>query len=142
MALTEHQIWLVQSSFEKFIVDIDVAAQVFYRHLFTMQPSLKPLFKGDTRVQGRKLITMILFIVNGLDDVDYLLPQIRLLGETHVGYGVKPQDYSTMLDALVATLKHNLGREFTPETEAAWRRVYSLMAETAIKSGFSDQPTG
>jgi nitric oxide dioxygenase len=142
MALTEHQIWLVQTSFEKFIVDIDVAARVFYDRLFEIQPSLKPLFKGDIRVQGRKLITMVLFIVNGLDDVDNLLPQIQLLGETHVGYGVKPQDYSIMLQALLATLKHNLGREFTPETEEAWRVVYSLMADTAIRSGFPDQATG
>lgn len=142
MSLTEHQIWLVQTSFEKFIVDIDVASRVFYDHLFAIQPTLIPLFKGDTQVQGRKLITMILFIVNGLDDLDSLLPQIQMLGETHVGYGVKPQDYHTMLDALVATLKHNLGREFTPETEAAWRTVYSLMAETAIQSGFSDRLTG
>lgn len=134
MALTEQQIWLVQTSFEKFIVDIDVAARVFYDRLFEIQPSLKPLFKGNMQVQGRKLITMVLFIVNGLDDVDNLIPQIQLLGESHIGYGVKPQDYSTMLDALLATLKHILGREFTPETEAAWRRVYSLMAETAIQS--------
>ena len=142
MTLTEHQIWLVQTSFEKFIVDIDVAAKVFYSHLFESQPSLMPLFKGDTRVQGRKLITMILFIVNGLDDVDSLLPQIRLLGDSHAGYGVQPQDYSTMLEALIATLKQTLGREFTPETEAAWRGVYTLMAETAIESGFAHRPIG
>jgi hemoglobin-like flavoprotein len=141
MILSEHQIWLVQTSFEKFIVDIDVASRVFYDHLFEIQPALMPMFKGDTRVQGRKLITMILFIVNGLDDLDSLLPQIQMLGETHVGYGVKAQDYNTMLDALVATLKHNLGREFTPETEGAWRAVYRLMAETAIQSGFTKQPT-
>ncbi len=132
MTLTERQIWLVQTSFEKFIVNIDVAARLFYARLFEMDASLVPMFKGDMQVQGRKLITMILFAVNALHDLDSLTPQIKLLGENHAGYGVQPEHYPVMGRALLWSLQSGLERDYTPEVEQAWITVWDYLSAIAI----------
>lgn len=135
VTLTDRQIWLVQTTFEKFIVDIDVAARLFYERLFEIEPSLIPMFKGDERMQGRKLITMILFAVNALHDLDNLTPQIRLLGAGHAGYGVQPEYYPIMGTALLWSLKAGLGRDYTPEVEQAWTTMWNYLSAIAIEAG-------
>ncbi|MBI5671600.1 MAG: hemin receptor [Chloroflexi bacterium] len=142
MTLTERQVWLVQTTFEKFIVDIDVAARLFYDRLFEIDPTLIPMFRGDARAQGRKLITMILFAVNGLNELDSHRPQIQLMGREHVSYGVKPEHYPIMGDALVWTLKAGLGRDFTPEVEQAWRSVWDYLSEIAIEAAHASDNGG
>ena len=61
---------LVQTSFAKVAPIAEQAAALFYGRLFEMDPSLRPLFKGDIREQGRKLMNMIAFYVLGLDALD------------------------------------------------------------------------
>ena len=51
--MTPQQITLVKESFVKVLPIKDVAAAAFYDRLFTVDPSLKPLFKGDMQSQGR-----------------------------------------------------------------------------------------
>lgn len=137
MTLTERQVWLVQTTFEKFIVDIDVAARLFYDRLFEIDPTLIPMFRGDVRAQGRKLITMILFAVNGLNDMKNLEPKVRLLGKDHIRYGVRPEDYPVMGNALLWTLKAGLGHDFTPEVEQAWITVWNYLSTIAIEAARS-----
>jgi hemoglobin-like flavoprotein len=38
--------------------------------------------------------------------------------------------YDTVGEALLWTLGQGLGDAFTPETEAAWTKVYGLLADT------------
>lgn len=56
---------LVQDSFKKVGPIADTAAEIFYGKLFEMDPSVKPLFKGDMKEQGKKLMSMIGVAVNG-----------------------------------------------------------------------------
>jgi len=130
MALTARQIELIQTSFAEVVPIADTAAQLFYKNLFQFDPYLKPLFKGDMTQQGRKLMTTLKVAVAGLDDLTALVPALEQLAERHVGYGVRPQDYTTVGNALLATLKEGLGEKFTAETRAAWIAVFRLMATT------------
>ncbi|MBC8554695.1 MAG: hypothetical protein H8D23_34215, partial [Candidatus Brocadiales bacterium] len=52
------QIMLVQKTFEKVRPISKVAAELFYNRLFELAPSLKSLFKGDMKTQGRMLMQM------------------------------------------------------------------------------------
>ena len=124
------QITLVQESWKKVLNVSDVAAQLFYTRLFTLDPSLKPMFKGEMREQGRKLIAMISVAVNGLSRIETLVPVIEALGRRHVGYGVKDHHYATVAEALLWTLEQGMGEEFTPEVKQAWTEAYGLLAAT------------
>lgn len=121
---------LVQESFAKVAPIADQAAALFYQNLFTGDPSLKPLFKGDMAEQGKKLMKMIAVAVNGLDRLDAIVPAVQDLGRRHVKYGVRPQHYDTVGAALLLTLEQGLGAAFTPEVRQAWVTVYGVLATT------------
>jgi hemoglobin-like flavoprotein len=87
-----------------------------------------PLFKGDIDEQGRKLMQVMAFAVNSLNDTGALLPAVCALGERHAGYGVKDQHYGTVGEALLWTLEQGLGSAFTPPVRDAWTETYALLA--------------
>ena len=64
--MTPNQVKLVQQSFTKVLPIAPTAAQMFYARLFEIDPSLKLLFKGDMKEQGRMLMMMIAGAVRGL----------------------------------------------------------------------------
>ncbi len=128
--LTERKKRLVQSSFTKVAPIADKAAEIFYTKLFEMDPSLKPLFKGDMKEQGAKLMAMIGTAVNGLDNLDAIVPAVQNLGRGHVKYGVKDAHYDTVGGALLYTLETGLGDDFTTDVKDAWTEVYTVLATT------------
>jgi hemoglobin-like flavoprotein len=126
--MSPEQIALVQSSFAKVVPISQTAARLFYGRLFELAPEVKPLFKGDIEEQGRKLMQVIAFAVNALNDTDALLPAVRALGERHGDYGVKDAHYDIVGEALLWTLEQGLGDAFTPPVRAAWTETYTLLA--------------
>jgi hemoglobin-like flavoprotein len=130
--VSQNDIALVQDSFAKVAPIAETAAELFYGRLFELDPSLSALFKGDMVEQGHKLMGMIGAAVNGLNDLEGLVPVVQDLGARHGGYGVQAGHYGTVAEALLWTLGQGLGDGFTPEVEAAWTNVYTVLAETMI----------
>lgn len=137
--MTPEQIVLVKSSWEKAIPIADQAAELFYGKLFELDPSVKPLFKGDMTEQGKKLMKMINTAVNGLDRLDDIVPAVQQLGVRHVAYGVKDEHYDTVGAALLWTLEAGLGDVFTPDTKEAWATAYGILA-TTMKEAAAAEP--
>lgn len=119
---------LVQQSFEIVLTIEEAAAGLFYGRLFELDPSLRPMFKGDMKAQGKKLMATLKVAVVGLNRLDQLLPAIQALGRRHVGYGVTDAHYDTVAAALLWTLEKGLGDVFTPECRQAWIEVYTILA--------------
>lgn len=120
---------LAQDSFAQVAPIADAAAAMFYGRLFELDPSVKPLFKSDMAVQGRLLMQTIGAAVAGLDDLTALTPIVQDLGVRHARYGVQPEHYDTVGEALLWTLGQGLGNGFTPEVQTAWTEVYALLAQ-------------
>lgn len=115
----------------------EVTAALFYERLFTINPSLRPLFKHDMRIQGIKFMTMVTVVVYNLPQPGKTLSAIRDLGQRHVAYGVKPADYDAVADALSWTLEQVLEEDFTPELRNAWAVCYQQLA-CEMKSAAGD----
>jgi hemoglobin-like flavoprotein len=128
--MTPKQIELVQSSWKKVLPIADTAAEMFYAKLFSLDPSVKSLFKGDMKTQGKKLMSMIGTAVSGLAQLDTIVPAVQALGRRHVNYGVKDQHYDTVGAALLWTLEQGLGEGFTAEVKTAWATAYGVLAKT------------
>lgn len=126
--MTPQQIHLVKSSFQKVLPISETAADLFYGKLFELDPSLRPLFKGDMKEQGRKLMDMLDVLVQGLDKLQTILGAVQKLGKSHVAYGVQNKHYETVGTALLWTLEQGLGKDFTAETKQAWVETYKLVA--------------
>ncbi|MGO8798362.1 MAG: globin family protein [Roseiarcus sp.] len=134
--MTPVQIDFVQSSFAKVVPIADVAADLFYRRLFEIAPEVKPLFHGDMREQGRKLMTTLGVVVNGLKNLDAIVPAARVLAIRHVGYGVKAADYAPVGEALIWTLEKGLGAEFNAEVKSAWLAAYGAVSGVMIDAAY------
>lgn len=128
--MTPEEIALVQTSWQQVVPIKEAAAELFYGKLFELDPSLRPLFKGDIKEQGRKLMAMISAAVNGLTRLNDLVPIVQNLGRRHASYGVKNEHYTTVATALVWTLEQGLGPAFTSEVKDAWVKTYLVLART------------
>ncbi len=128
--LTGRQKTLVQESFER-VAPVGLAfADLFYDRLFTLDPSLRPLFTGDMVEQRRKLMQMVTVAVHGLDQLECIVAGVEALGRSHVGYGVITEHHDTVGAALLWTLARCLGPAFTPELGQCWTDTYGLLATT------------
>ena len=87
--------------------------------------------------QGRKLMSMISYVVANLHRLEELVPAIKDLARRHVGYGVKDEHYATVGEAFLDTLAHALGDEFDAELREAWTSAYALMS-SVMKIGARD----
>ena len=134
--MTPEQISLVQSSFGKVAPIADKAATLFYDRLFTIAPSVKQMFKGDMAEQGRKLMATLAVVVNGLTNLETILPAASALARRHVSYGVKPSHYGTVGEALLWTLEKGLGDAWTAETAAAWTAAYTTLSGFMIREAY------
>jgi len=137
--MTPNQIELVQSSLAKVAPIADVAAELFYGRLFEIAPGVKPLFHGDMREQGRKLMTTLGVVVNGLKNLDAILPAAKALAARHVGYGVKAADYAPVGEALIWTLQKGLDADFTAEVKTAWLAAYGAVSGVMIAEAYGEE---
>eukprot|EP00929_Paragymnodinium_shiwhaense_P022727 TRINITY_DN14438_c0_g1_i3.p1 TRINITY_DN14438_c0_g1~~TRINITY_DN14438_c0_g1_i3.p1 ORF type:complete len:124 (-),score=21.52 TRINITY_DN14438_c0_g1_i3:354-725(-) len=63
-----------------------------------------------------------------------LVPILQKLGVKHVGYGVIPEHYDIVGQAIVDAMKVALGGLFTPAVSNAWLKVYKVVKTTMIEA--------
>ena len=131
---------LVQESWKLVEPIADTAAELFYGRLFELDPSLRPMFRGDMKEQGKKLMQMLTVVVRGLDRLDQLVPAVEALGRRHAGYGVRDEHYGTVAAALLWTLEQGLGVAFTAPVKAAWTEAYTLLATVMQRAAAGVSP--
>jgi len=136
-ALTAKEIALVQESFALVDPIADDAARLFYTRLFQIDPSTRPLFKGDPAAQGadqgKKLMSVLKTAIAGLDRFEKLVPALKIMGQRHNDYGVGFGHYESVAKALLWALKEGLQGAFTPEMEQAWAKTYAVIAVAEMK---------
>ena len=134
--MTPDQVKLVQESFAKVVPIADQAAGIFYDRLFEIAPSVKSMFTGDMAEQRRKLMTMLAAVVNGLGNLESILPAASALAIRHVRYGAKTEHYPVVGSALLWTLEKGLGNGWTPEVAEAWTDAYDWLSGFMISEAY------
>ena len=133
--MTPDQVKAIQESFKKVAPISEQAAALFYGRLFEIAPAVKPLFRGDMTEQGRKLMATLAVVVNGLSNLEAILPAASALAKRHVGYGVKAADYTPVGAALLWTLERGLGDAWTPDLATAWGAAYTVLSGVHDRRG-------
>jgi hemoglobin-like flavoprotein len=128
------EIHLIRKNFAEVERQAHVAALVFYRRLFTLEPRLRPLFKTDIEEQSRKLIEMLAAAVSLLEKPEALTAELETLGARHVNYGVQEAHYAIVGQALLGMLEEVLGDQFDAEAREVWTKLYGFIA-TAMQRG-------
>lgn len=138
--MEDHRIETIRDSFVHVLFETDEAAAIFYGRLFELAPETRALFHADLTVQGRRLIDMLATIVTGLSRLEPMLPEIRRMAIRHTGYGVEERHYPIVGEALLHMVERMAGPKFTPETGAAWREAYALLADVMIAAAHESAP--
>ena len=130
------QIKLVQESFAKVAPISEQAAVIFYDRLFEVAPTVRAMFPNDMTEQRKKLMATLAVVVNGLSNLEAILPAASALAKRHVSYGAKPEHYPVVGGALLWTLEKGLGAAWTPELAAAWTAAYSTLSGYMISEAY------
>ncbi len=134
--MNSDQVTLIRHSFAKIAPIAEEAAALFYGRLFEIAPEVRPLFRGDMTTQGRKLMATLAAVVSGLSNLEAILPVASALAKKHVAYGVRAEHYGPAGVALLWTLEHGLGAEWTSDLAAAWTAAYTMLSEYMIDEAY------
>jgi hypothetical protein len=81
------------------------------------------------------LIRMVDTALNMLGpDIELLTDIMTKLGAKHVRYGVKPEMFPIMGDALIHTLETILKADFTEPVKKAWLQTYSALSQDMLRA--------
>jgi hemoglobin-like flavoprotein len=125
---------LLREHFESLRPHADGMVARFYEILFARHPEIRPMFaKTDMEAQRKKFIETLDRIVQHLEQPATVLSDLLVLGNSHVDYGVRPEQYAAVCDCLVEAMKEASGPRWTPTLEKAWRDAYAAVAEIMKK---------
>ena len=130
------QVKLVQESFAKVVPISEAASVLFYDRLFEIAPQVRAMFPADMTEQRKKLMMMLAAVVNGLGNLDSILPAASALAKRHVGYGAKAEHYPVVGSALLWTLEKGLGDAWTADVADAWTAAYGTLSGFMISEAY------
>ncbi len=134
--LTNDETALVRGAFDQVWSVSQKVTDQFYARLFESAPELRPLFRGDMDEQKKKFMSTLAVIVGSIDQVEIVLPMVDSLGRNHAVYGVDPDAYTAVGEALFQAMAHGLGEHWTPEVAAAWSKAYAALAKRMIEAAY------
>src|SRR3974390_485861 len=134
--MTPDQVSLVQQSFAKVAPIADQAALLFYDRLFDIAPQVKAMFPEDMTEQRKKLMATLAVVVNGLSNLESILPAASALAQRHVAYGARAEHYPVVGSALLWTLEKGLGEAWTPDVANAWKAAYGTLSAFMISEAY------
>ena len=111
-------------------------ADLFYDRLFEVAPTVKAMFPADMKEQRKKLMATLAVVVNGLSNLESVLPAASALAKRHVNYGAKPEHYPVVGGALLWTLEKGLGEAWTSDVAEAWTAAYGTLSGYMISEAY------
>jgi hemoglobin-like flavoprotein len=130
--MTQDQKYDISRSWTIIQPEMERAGLLFYSKLFALAPAVRSLFKQDITQQANKLMQVLEYIVQHLDDMETLADEIKALGVRHNGYGAQPAHYEAVGTCLLETLAEILGHQWTPEVKNAWTTAFYQVKQTMI----------
>jgi hemoglobin-like flavoprotein len=138
--MTQKQIELVKSSWSQVMtIDPAVVGGLFYNRLFEIAPQVKHMFRSPIPEQSKKLLTMINYVIIKLDKLDDIIGEVGKLAQRHTSYGVKPEHYIIVGDALIWTLEQGLGENWNEDVKTAWIGCYTILSSAMIGAASNEE---
>jgi hemoglobin-like flavoprotein len=124
----------------------DAAADLFYQRLVQQQPTLWPASHGELASRKHEFVALFGLVMNTLDwdesawreDVaderDLFVTLLDLGRRNPPLVQLIHEHYGAVGEALLGALSYALGKRFDASTQAAWSRLYKLLAN-ALRLG-------
>jgi hemoglobin-like flavoprotein len=119
----------LETSFDLVAPRGEELVDTFYTRLFTVAPSVKPLFAGtNLRRQKAMLLATLVLLRKSLRNVDAIVPKLRELGARHVSYGAETAHYPVVGEVLIASMAEVAGDAWRAEHARAWSAAFEVVA--------------
>lgn len=126
---------ILRDTLEITLAQDDTFPQRFYERLFETHPQVRAMFTRNSRGAMNKMFAQKLAaIVDHVGDPTWLDRELRGLATSHAGFGVTPEMYGWVGDALIATLREACGEAWSPEAERAWTDAYAAIAKAIVSA--------
>ncbi|GIJ76457.1 NAD(P)H-flavin reductase [Micromonospora phaseoli] len=113
----------------------------FYSTLFLAYPETRQMFPTNMAGQRDRLVNALGHIVSQVDQVDRLVGFLQDLGADHRKFAVRAEHYPAVGEALLATLRHFLGDQWTDELAQDWAAAYGLVAKVMTEAAQAAEAT-
>jgi nitric oxide dioxygenase len=107
----------------------------FYEMMLTNHPELLNIFNHANQKQGRQqtaLAGAVYAAAANIDNLEAILPAVKLIAHKHRSLGIKPEHYPIVGKNLLAAIKDVLGDAATDEIINAWAEAYQVIADVFI----------
>ena len=96
-----------------------------YARLFAQYPQMQALFWRDTThaVKGEMLSKVFEIILDFIGANSYAANMIQCEVITHSGYDVPPEVFRIFFATVAATIRDQLGNDWTTEMDSAWTKL-------------------
>ncbi|ABV93408.1 putative flavohemoglobin [Dinoroseobacter shibae DFL 12 = DSM 16493] len=138
--MTQDEITLIQRSFSRIFAQKARFGALFYERFFALNPEARAMFQTSITRQSEMLIEALALVVRGMRTDGALPPKALQMAARHGRYGVTPDHYAQMGEALMDTLAEVLGDAFDTETREAWQRAYGRLSEIMIAAAAEPAP--
>jgi hemoglobin-like flavoprotein len=125
---------LLRQSFELVLERNPTVTTRFYEILFERYATTRALFRRNAKqVQEAMLAKALVAVMDHLEDAPWLEQTLGALGARHVDYGVTPEMYDWVGDALLSTLAEVAGSDWTPALASNWGEAYGVIVSLMRK---------
>jgi NAD(P)H-flavin reductase/hemoglobin-like flavoprotein len=128
----------LQTSWDVVAQHGDQVPLYFYSTLFVTHPQTRDMFPLSMESQRDKLVTALGQVVSHVDRLASVIPVLEQLGRDHRRFSVTREHYPAVGQALVATLEHFLGAEWSDELAADWAAAYEVVAAVMVGAAEAD----
>lgn len=136
------QVEMLETSFDAIAPRGEELMDVFYQRLFELDPEVQRLFGGtDMEAQKKKLLSTLVLLRNSLRDLGQVVPALKGLGARHAGYGVAPEHYTLVGQALITAMMEVAGPAWQPEYTVAWADAYQVVQDTMLEGASESLPS-
>ena len=136
-SLSARELDRLRDSYGEIARDPTAAGLLFYEHLFRIDPGTKDLFVASVDEMAPRIMNTLGLLVAHIQSGDGLDDILGDLALRHVAYGVKPEHYQSVGQALLETISERLAPEMDSELEDIWRKTYRDVSNRMIELGYS-----
>eukprot|EP00899_Mesostigma_viride_P025230 jgi/Mesvir1/5892/Mv00664-RA.1 len=135
---SEAEVRLINQSWAVICNQVDSPMEfgmVFYDHLFKLAPEVAHLFSTQGCTQAMSFVLMFKHIVALLQHVPLLVESLEKCAHRHMQYGVLPQHFPIVGEALMRTLVEFLGgdKHLDISVARAWEHLWSIVSKIMLK---------
>jgi NAD(P)H-flavin reductase/hemoglobin-like flavoprotein len=117
---TQFNARLIKESFAHVLADAQEAMEYFYAHLFVQNPEIRALFPFAMGELREAVFQSLSQLVGIMDSPEACAAYLGQLGRDHRKFGVKDKHHDAFFEALLVTVEHFSGTDWSADAKAAW----------------------